>query len=326
MGAAAGVAKLPAGQGRLAIARPGPYVVGMATVGNLDFEAYVQAKRAQRPSEKDGREDAHAYAYVSDRTTRKTFQMIKPVELAVEAGVRLLKNVGKNELLGTAVKVGPEQFPRVHRLVQRCAETLGIAPPTVYIKNNPVLNAMTYGTDDDAFVLVHSALVDHLSDEELLSVIGHECGHIHNEHVVYLTAMHYLRTMASVVVRWAAAPAMLALQGWSRRAEVTCDRAALLCSRDLEAATRALAKLALGSTKLYEQFNLEAFLAQYEEGKEGVGKLTEIFASHPWLPKRIKALRAFAESRLYREHVGQEGGIGMDEVDTRVHEIIKVLG
>ncbi|HZO14174.1 MAG TPA: M48 family metalloprotease, partial [Polyangiaceae bacterium] len=131
---------------------------------------------------------------------------------------------------------------------------------------------------------------------------------------------------ASVFVRWAVAPAMLALSGWSRRAEITCDRAGLLCSSDVDVSTRALAKLALGSVKLYEEFNLEAFLEQYEEGQEGIGRVTEITASHPFLPKRVKALRKFAESKLYREHVGLEGGINMEEVDEQVHGIIKVLG
>lgn len=298
----------------------------MATVGQLDFQSYVQAKKARQPSEQGGRDDAHAYAYVSDRTTRVAFDTVKPVELAVGHAVRLMKTLGKNELLGTAVKVGPEQFPRVDALGRRCAETLGISPPTIYIRNNPQLNAMTYGTNDDAFVLIHSALVDHFSDEELLSVIGHECGHIHNDHVVYLTALYYLRTMASVFVRWAVAPAMLALNGWSRRAEITADRAAMLCAGDLGVSTRALAKLALGSTKLYDRLNLDAYVAQYDEGQDGVGKLTEVASTHPWLPKRIKALRAFATSRLYREHVGLSGGQSMEQIDARVHGIIKVLG
>jgi Zn-dependent protease with chaperone function len=185
---------------------------------------------------------------------------------------------------------------------------------------------MTYGTNDDAFILVHSSLVDHFSDEELASVIGHECGHIHNDHVVYLTALHLLRTMASRFVPWVVFPAFYALQGWSRRAEITCDRAGLLCVNDLGTSTTALAKLALGSTKLYEQLNLDAFVEQYDEGQEGVGKFTEITASHPWIPKRIKALRKFAESKLYRERVGETGGKTMDQVDEEVHGIIKVLG
>ena len=89
----------------------------------------------------------------------------------------------------------------------------------------------------------------------------------------------------------------------------------------------ALAKLALGSTKLYAEFNVEEFARQYEEGKEGVGKYAEITASHPWLSKRMWALQAFAESELYRKHIGLgAGGLSMEQVDEKVHEIIKVVG
>ena len=297
----------------------------MAQVGTLDFRAFVETRKGLRAGGSDG--GGHAYAYVSDQNTRMAFEKIKPVELAVTAAVRLFKTVGKNELLGHAVKVGPNQFPRVHNLAVRCADTLGIAPPTVYIINNPYLNAATYGTNDDSFIIVHSALIDHLNDEELLSVIGHECGHIHNCHVVYLTAMHYLTRMASAFVKWIVGPAMLALSGWSRRAEVTCDRAGLLCVKDLGVSTRALTKLALGSTKLYDELNMEAFVAQHEEGQGGVGRFAEMSANHPWLPKRVLALRAFAESELYRKHAGVgEGGLTMQDVDTKVHEIIKIWG
>jgi Zn-dependent protease with chaperone function len=297
----------------------------MAQIGGLDFRGYIEERKGQRAGGGDG--GGHAYAYVSDHNTRLAFEKLKPVELAVTAAVRLFKAVGKNELLGHAVKVGPTQFPRVHNLAIRCAETLGIATPTMYIVNNPVANAATYGTNDDSFIMIHSGLIDHFSDEELLSVIGHECGHIHNCHVVYLTAMHYLKTMAAVFLQWAAAPAQLALSGWSRRAEITCDRAGMLCSGSLEVSTRALAKLALGSNKLYSELNMEAFLDQYEEGKGGIGKFAEITASHPWLPKRVMALRMFAESELYRKHVGLgEGGLTMQEVDEKVHGIIKVVG
>ena len=298
----------------------------MATVGNLDFKSYVGAKRAKRAVEDNGRGDEHAYAYISDRNTRKAFATAKPVELAVAAGVRILRKVGKNELLGTSVRVGPEQFPRVHKITQECAETLGIAAPTVYIRNNPTLNAYTFGTNEDSFIMVNSALIDHFDDDELKSVIGHECGHVHNDHVVYLTAMHYLRTVLGVLMPWFGAPAMLALSSWSRRAEITCDRAGALCAGSIDHSTRALAKLALGSTKLYEQFNMDAFLEQYEEGQEGVGKFTEVTASHPWLPKRVMALRVFAESELYRKHVGLDGGLSMDDTDEKVHSVIKVLG
>lgn len=297
----------------------------MALVGELDFDAFIAKRKGQRAfSDAEG---DHAYAYVSDRRVRAGFEKVKPIELAVAAAVRMFKSFGKGQLLGQAVKVGPRQFPRVHTLATECAETLGIATPTVYIVNSPVLNAATYGTHDDSFILVHSALVDHFDDDELRSVIGHEAGHIHNNHVVYLTALHYLTQMAGIFVRWIVTPATLGLRAWSRRAEVTCDRAGLLCTKDLAVAERALAKLALGSRKLYDELDLEAFLEQYDEGKESVGRFGEVFATHPWLPKRLLALRMFAKSELYRKHAGLgEGGLSMSEVESHVSNIIQVIG
>ena len=66
-----------------------------------------------------------------------------------------------------------------------------------------------------------------------------------------------------------------------------------------------ITKLAVGSRKLYEEFNLDAFLEQHEEGNQGIGKYMEVFATHPWLPKRVLAMRVFGESQLYREAVGR---------------------
>lgn len=297
----------------------------MAEVGALDFRGFVGGRAQQLPDE--GRDGGRGYAYVSDKHTRRVFDQMKAVDLAVSAAVRLFEAYGKSELLGHAVKVGPRQFPRVHAIATQCSDELGIAHPTVYIVNNPVMNAATFGTNQSSVIMVHSALVDHMNDAELLSVIGHECGHIHNHHVVYLTALHYLRTMAGVFLKPIIAPAELALKGWLRRAEITCDRAGLLCSKDLEVSTRALTKLALGSAKLYDQLNMEAFIEQYDEMKEGIGRYAEMGATHPWLPKRVIALRHFAESELYKKHAKLgDAGLTMDEVDEKVHGVIKVWG
>jgi len=303
----------------------------MAQVGQLDFKRYVDTRKGPLPGPADEpKEEAdrgHAYAYVSDRTTRSAFTKMKPVELAVTAAVRLFKAAGKSQLLGNAVRVGPKQFPRVHGLVQKCADTLGIAPPTLYITNSPVMNAMTFGTNDDSFIIVHSALVDYFTDEELLSVIGHEAGHIHNNHVVYLTALFYLRNMASIFLKWIIYPAELALAGWMRRAEITCDRAGLLCCKDVATSRRALAKLALGSTKLHGELDVDAFADQVEENAGSIGRYAEVTASHPWIAKRLKALAVFSDTELYRQHAGfGTGGLTVEQADEKVHEIIKVIG
>lgn len=289
----------------------------------LDFEGFVAKKKGERAG--GGAETSgHEYAYIMDRQTRAAFERAKPVELAVASTVRMFKTVWKSQLLGNSVKVGDRQFPRIHALAKQCADTLHIATPQVYIVNSPVLNAATYGTNEESFIMIHSALVDHYSDEELLTVIGHECGHIHNSHVVYLTALHYLTRMAGVFVQWIVQPAIIALRAWSRRAEITCDRAGMLCGKNDVVSVRALTKLVLGSKKLYEEFNIEAFLDQYEEGKDGIGKYMEVFATHPWLPKRVLAMRVFAESELYKKEAGVAGkGLSMKEVDDKVLALLK---
>jgi Zn-dependent protease with chaperone function len=295
----------------------------MAQAPRLDFEAFVAQRKAERTG--DGtRAIGHEYTYTFDRQSRVTFEHTRPVALAVEASVRLFKQMGKHQLLGNAVKVSDRQFPRIHRITQSACNSLEIAMPQVFVVNSPTFNAGTLGTNEDSFIMIHSALVDHYSDEELLAVIGHECGHIHNSHVAYLTALHYLTYMAGMLLPWILQPALVALRTWSRRAEITCDRAGMLVAKDQQAAERAITKLAVGSRKLYEEFNLDAFLEQHEEGSQGIGKYMEVFATHPWLPKRVLAMRVFGDSLLYRKTIGQPPtGLTMSEVDRRVAALLK---
>ena len=295
----------------------------MAQAPQLDFEAFVARKRSERAS--GGAETTgHEYTYTFDRQSRVAFENTKPVALAVEASVRLFKQLGKHQLLGHAVKVSDRQFSRIHRITKTACDTLQIAMPQVFVVNSPVFNAGTLGTNDDSFIMVHSALVDQYTDEELLTVIGHECGHIHNSHVAYLTALHYLTYMAGMFLPWILQPALVALRTWSRRAEITCDRAGMLVSRDQAASERAITKLAVGSRKLYEEFNLDAFLEQHEEGSHGIGRYMEVFATHPWLPKRVLAMRVFGESQLYQKAIGRPAtGLSMSEVDSRVAALLK---
>lgn len=291
----------------------------------FDFTSYIEEKK-RGPSGERG----EGYAYEGDLKVLRAMRTMKPVEVAVAQTVKLSKEFLTNELLGNAVKVGPKQFPRIHRITAECAQTLGIPAPQVYIVPQiGSINAATYGVDHDAFIMVHAATVDALSDEELRFVIGHECGHIQNNHVVYLTTLHMLRVMlqaaTGVLLAPVLLPAQIALQGWARAAEVTCDRAGLLCCRDAKVATHAFVKLAIGSRRLFDEMNVDAYLEQLAEAKGGYGRMSELQRSHPYLTKRIEALRVFADSALYRRATGREGGLDRDELEKRTEEIVKVM-
>jgi Zn-dependent protease with chaperone function len=295
----------------------------------FDFARYVAARKGEAASQL--REGA-AYAYGGDLKVRSTLNKVRPVTLAMEAAVRFWHSVGRARMLGNAVKVSERQFPRLHGIVDRCAQVLQIDPPALYV--SPKLlpqEVQTLGTSDEAAIVLGSGLADHLSDDELASVVGGACGHIQNGHTPYLTTLYLLQTAGNLVVRWVAQPAILGLRGWARRAEITCDRASALCTRNVDITVGTLVKQALGAYKLFSEVDVDEYLRQLDELQSGPGRFQELLAVNPYLPKRVRALRLFAETTYFRSVVGvkptsETPGLTREECDVKVGELLAVLG
>lgn len=232
------------------------------------------------------------------------------------------------------IKAGPDSFPSLHALMARCCEILSCPVPELYITTNPVLNAYTAGQRRTCIVL-HSGLVEKLTPDELCFVIGHEIGHIKCAHGLYRQLgdllVRYWDLLASVVpipgLGMLRVPLLLAYWEWYRRAEFTCDRAALLCVQDLDASLRALAKLA-GTVYGYEdEVNLESAIAQVGARKD-VNKLVLLVSilenaanTHPFIPVRLKALREWAAGEEYRAVLAgdyKRDALGLHEGGERV--------
>jgi len=174
----------------------------------------------------------------------------------------------------------------------------------MYVMVDPVPNAFTYG-HTRPFITLTSGLVDMLSDEELFFVIGHEVGHIKAGHVLYGTMA---RNIAAVVQLLGQATLglgallgqglVIALYEWYRSAELTADRAALLCAQDIEPARATFMKLAGGTTRLAGEMDRDEFLrqvAEYEEvDRSTLDKaykvLLTLYRTHPFAMQRAKAL------------------------------------
>ncbi len=258
----------------------------MATI-DFDFQRYVERRKGAR--EAQAREGA-AYAYAYDLRLLRTLERLKPVKMALETTVRLWQSAARAELLAGAVKASRREQAAVHVLGERCAERLHIAAPTIYVASqNRAREAHTLGTDDDCYVVLSGGLVEELTEAELADVIGRQCGRIQNQHVLPATALFYLERFAARYVRWIVAPALAALRSWARRAEVTCDRAGLLCTRDVDVSAAALA---------------ETGVAQ----------------------EYVEALRVFAESEYFRAMLKQPGGMTPEQCDERVAEVLKRKG
>ena len=138
---------------------------------DFDFQRYVdkQKSRLGTPTESDEFGD---YAFSGDVRVLRKLDRAKPVKVIAEASVRFWKTVQKNELLGQGVKVSHKQFPEVYQAVVDCSHKLGISIPNVYISSGYRLNAGTYGTDEEAFIVIGSALLQLLDVEEVPSLDG----------------------------------------------------------------------------------------------------------------------------------------------------------
>ena len=103
----------------------------------------------------------------------------------------------------------------------------------------------------------------------------------------------------------------LALLEWFRGAELSCDRAAAIVTRDPLAVCRSLMVISAGEAA--EQLSLDAFINQamdYSEGGKGLEKLTrmlqELGLTHPMPVRRVRHLLDWVREGGYDRIVGGE--------------------
>ncbi len=212
--------------------------------------------------------------------------------------------------LGSAVRAGDRQFPKVHRLYSEAAATLDVRElPELYVMTGPMPNAMCIGLDKP-FIVVNSGLIDLLDEEELRFVLGHELGHAQSGHALYQSVLVFLIRLSGAIA-WMPLGVLglraiiAALMEWSRKAELSGDRAGLLAGQDPAAALRTHMKLASGGH--LEDVDATAFLAQAAEYdasgdlRDSVLKLLLLEArSHPFLAVRAAELRHWVDHGEYR--------------------------
>jgi Zn-dependent protease with chaperone function len=290
---------------------------------DFDFAKWIAARRGAL--EQQAREGA-AYAFTGERKFRRTLAIARPVTIALEATTRLWRDAARIELLGSAVKVTDQQYPRVYHAAKAAGAALRVTVPSVFAAASDTIKVAVLGTDDAPHLIVNLQLAERLDDTQLIAAIGHELGHVQNGHIFYATALHYLRHSAAFYVRWVVQPAIMTLQAWSRRAEVTCDRAALLAVRDLDRTLQALVAIELGLDQ-GAAFSADDYLKAVPDVKRGIGRYAELFRSHPQIPKRVQALRLFAGSAMYAQATGGDptGKPSLADVDKQVAGLISVL-
>ncbi|KAK4603292.1 hypothetical protein RGQ29_012010 [Quercus rubra] len=273
----------------------------------------VSVCRAASPSLVFRNLDADDFRHPLDKQNTLILRAIPGLK---ELGKALLGTVAEQVMLleniGTSVLVSKDQLSDLHRLMIEAAEVLNIEAPALYVRQSPVPNAYTLAVSGEKpFVVVHTSLVELLTQKELQAVLAHELGHLKCDHGVWLTYANIL-TLGAYSVPGLGGLIAQSLEEqlfrWLRAAELTCDRAALLVAQDPKVVISVLMKLAGGCPSMADQLNVDAFLEQarsYDRASSSpvgwyIRNAQTRQLSHPLPVLRAREIDEWSRSQDYR--------------------------
>ncbi|HEU5038766.1 MAG TPA: M48 family metallopeptidase [Nocardioides sp.] len=273
---------------------------------------------------------SRAWEHPADRGALVALRKLKGFDTLLKAMSGLFnERAVRLVFLGSAVRADERQFSRLHRILGEVGRTLD-APelPELYVVANPAFGALTIGMNKP-FIVLNSGVVDLLDEEELRFVLAHELGHAMSGHAVYQTLLQRMIQLSGVL---AAIPAgglglraiMAALYEWSRKAELSADRAGLLATQDPATAFRVHMQLASGGH--LDDLDATSFFAQgaeYDDAdlRDSVLKLLLIEnRSHPFAVVRASELRKWVDSGDYTRILSGEYPRRQDDDQAKVSE------
>lgn len=255
------------------------------------------------------------------------------VNYIFKSWIDLISNTTWGTVLASGIPVNEKNYPEINQIVDECSAKLNIKRPYVIISSSiPGINAMTFGSDEEPYIALSSLLTRIMSSNQLKFIIGHECGHIAMGHVVYhslANAAGQLSQYIPVVGSFINQTIFIPLNAWSRRSEITADRAGLICCGDCTMAKKTLLQLETAFMDA-DNLDIDAYVKHSDKflSKNNLRKLGEFTNSHPLIPKRIHALDEFVKSRKYADLLGTEApcdAIDDKTLEHRIENIIKIL-
>jgi len=254
-----------------------------------------------------------AYQHPADKAASAALSAIPQLDRVVRKLIELgYERALRQSALGASVRLGEQQLPEVWAEHRFAYTTLDIDEvPPLYMTAMPVANAAAIGAKRP-IVVVNSELVRLLDPPQRRAVFAHEASHILSDHQLYGTALIILTRLAGAGrLPLPLVPIRTALLEWSRAAELSCDRAAALVTRDPLVVCRTFLSIAGGA--MVDQLDLDAFMKQgMEYTDEGTGLerltrlLTDLGVTHPLPVRRMHELMKWVRGGDYDRIVGGE--------------------
>lgn len=276
--------------------------------------------------------DSSLYVHPIDSQIIKFLDM-PGVKSVFNSAVDMMADLNFSQIISSGIATDENNFPEINDIVNHCVSVLGIKKPYVVISGEINMNAFTSGSDEKPYIVLSNSLVKNMGHKKMCFIIGHECGHISMEHVLYHTIVNVASELFNIVPFVGSMlykSSVLPLAAWSRRSEITADRAGLLCCGDIDEACRALLQLQSGfiSSKKIDMDSYVRNSRKYRR-KGTLKRLGEFLMTHPPLPKRIEALKLFAQSEPYFTARGIQppaNCLTKKELTHSVEDILAVLG
>jgi Zn-dependent protease with chaperone function len=232
-----------------------------------------------------------------------------------------IEKILRIQFTGSYLKVTKNSFPELDKLLQQACDILSLPErPRIYIKKNEALGSFVTGVHKPLIIL-DSGVLNELSDEEILFLIGRQIGHIKSQHVLYHEIGLVLPFLADIfgtltlgLSNLLSAGLKLTLLHWIRMSEYTADRAGLLACQDVEVASTTLIKLAGLPSKYFDTVNIEDFIEQAKEfegyDQQISGKMIKaasiIFQDQPWTIMRAAEFYKWLDSGQYEKVLSRE--------------------
>lgn len=268
--------------------------------------------------------DASAFQWAEDGRAMSALRKITPLNAAAKS---ISEKVGRRWIESTfnGVLLGENQLPHIYREGLKAARVLGMNKmPDIYLSGERPWDCLTFGTDDDSFVVIGSALAASFRGNEIFFLLAREMGHCRAGHALWKSVIQFFlgeqgpkKGFMSGGVFAALSPSALIggaielpLLAWARQAEITADRAGILAVGDEGIARKVLLSWSLKSSFIFQQINVDEWLKQQSATSDDFSRLSELTTtSTPYITRRLRLLADYAVTADFERWKGLIAGL-----------------
>ena len=205
-----------------------------------------------------------------------------------------------DRIFKSSIRVSNEVMKPLYDMLVLAKERLGFKEPIdLYVVNNEAINACaSYSFDSKTphLIQIFSGMINTLTDEEILSILGHEIGHLigKDAEISRLMDFVYGDSLEKTTPRFLDAK----LQMLSQLNEIRCDRCGCIASGTLEPNVTSQFTLMCGVN--HDRFGggVQGILSRCSSNIEMIkdGRVQLHDSTHPDDPIRIRAMEIFCKN------------------------------